>query len=140
MGCDSSYLQANAQEMESRLVALHLVYVFTALKQLKSITPEIKAAAKDYYGNIKNLNQDTALLCSTLKGLSKADTDKIVYDARNARSRALASWWEDHQAHDRQRDKDVRDKKNREEGEARAREFLKLPVAKQKAILAQHTP
>lgn len=140
MGCDSSYMIPRADETESQSVAQHLVYVFAALKQPKNITPELKAAADSCYGRVTHLNQDTALLCSTLKGLSKADTDKIVYNARNASSRALASWWEGHQAHDRQRDKSVRDKKKEDEAKSRAREFSKLSVAKQKAILTQHIP
>lgn len=139
MPCRSDYMEANALEIESRAVANHLIYVFTKLKQTANITPEIKAASTNYYGDVQKLDVWTALLCSTLRGLSQADTDAIVYNAKDACSRSLADWWERHQAWDLKREADEKkkkaDEKKKLEKDGLLKAFYALPKKKQEELL-----
>lgn len=139
MPCRSDYMEANGREIESQTVAKHLIYVFTKLKQTANITPEIKAASTDYYGNIKMVDVWTALLCSTLRGLSQADTDKIVYNAKDGCSRSLADWWERHQAWDLKREatekKKKADEKKKLTKDGLLKAFYALPKKKQDELL-----
>lgn len=110
MSCRNEYLNETALEIESRIVAAHLVYVFTKLKQESHITSEMTKASTAYYGNVKMVDEWTALLCATLTGLSETNIDAIVYNARDACSRSLADWWERHQAWDKKREEDEKEK------------------------------
>lgn len=56
------------------------------------------------------MDEWTALLCATLTGLSETNIDAIVYNARDACSRSLADWWERHQAWDKKREEDEKEK------------------------------
>ena len=116
-------MNANDLEIESKALANHLIYVYTKLKMKSSITAEIKSASIDYYGCASKVDEWTALLCSTLKGLSQADTDLIVYDAKDAHSRSLADWWEKHQAWDKKREADEK-KLSKAEKEAKKQKRL----------------
>lgn len=139
MPCRSDYMVVSEREFESRIVAAHLVYVFTKLKQKSNITPEMTKASIDYYGKVQMVDKWTALLCATLTGLSQTDTDAIVYNAKDAWSRCLADWWERHQAWDKKREADEKKekedekKKNLKEGLLKA--FYALPEKKQKQLL-----
>ena len=106
MPCDSSHMQATHKEVASKEIAAHLCYIIKALG--KKPTKDIKDAAKNYYGNLQNLDKWTELLCQICGDLDKEQQNKYIYDGRNKEARALADWWEDHQ------EQDARRKKNKE--------------------------
>ena len=104
MPCNSDYLAASGQELESKRVAGFLVYV---LDKIGAQIPEWVIKAKnDYYGNIRRLDEMTSLLCANLRKCSQEEIETIVYNAKNKESRHLADWWERHQEWDARRVKE----------------------------------
>lgn len=112
MGCRSDYMEATAQEAESKYVCTLLVYVLEA--QGKEVPVEIVKGANEYYGDVQALDANTALLCGTIRGFTKKEQDRILYDGKNPAARKLADWWENHQEVDRQREaEEAKEKKNK---------------------------
>ena len=103
MPCRSDYLEVNAEETFSKEVCGHLVYVFSMLH--KPVPQNVARGATNYYGDLAGLDANTALLCSTIQGMSKAEQDLIVYNGRDDHARRLACWWEAHQSADLKREK-----------------------------------
>ena len=101
MPCQSDYLQASGQEMESQRVCGFLVYLYTGLG--KKLPKWIVDASEDYYGNINRLDEATKILCECIRSLTKAEVDSYIYDAHKEQARKLASWWERHQEWDKRR-------------------------------------
>ena len=101
MPCNSDYLAASGQELESRRVCQLLVYVFTSTTQ--PVPEWVKEAAEDYYGNVRRLDEATAMLCDNCRRLQGEELETIVYDAHNTDARRLADWFERHQEWDRRR-------------------------------------
>jgi hypothetical protein len=130
MPCRSDYLEQNNREAELQRAAKLYVYV---LKQLKEPVPEYAAdAADDYY-----CDDDKPLieLCSTLTKLKRKDKqtfETIVYNAKNATSRDLAGWWEQHRAADLKRARAERAKKRK--AELRKKAVKKLTKAERAAL------
>ena len=113
MPCDSSYMNPNCAEEDSREAAGHLVYI-NSIKKL-DLPEYVKEAAKDFYGNQHKLNDIVVLLCKTISEMTEDELNTIVYNGRSKQSRDLANWWETHQAADRKRiKKEEADKKRRE--------------------------
>jgi len=135
MPCRSDHMEATEREVESRLVAAHLVYVFEQLGQTKNITPDIRKASKEYYGDYSKCHTYTALLCSTLTNMTTANVERIVYNAHSEESRNLASWWERHQAFDKQREAEELTKATRELKVRFAEGFSQLPLDEQERLL-----
>jgi hypothetical protein len=111
MPCRSDgYLSESLLDKEVNCVAQLLMYVYDKLKRIASLDYYIKQAAVETYPKIdrKELDKMTALLCSTIKNLSKTELDDIVYNGRNKESRRLADWWEKHQELDRLREQQER--------------------------------
>lgn len=103
MPCRSDYMEPRADEILSKDVCGYLVYVFASLNL--PCTPQIAHGANDYYGDLPNLHNNTALLCKTIGELTEEQLETIVYDPRNRTARRLATWWENHQEADRKREK-----------------------------------
>ena len=104
MPCNSDYLAASGQELESKRVCGFLIYVF---ERLDKIVPWwVTSATKEYYGNVARLDEATKMLCETCRSLTSSETEKIIYDAHDKDSRGLADWWERHQEWDRRRVKE----------------------------------
>lgn len=99
MPCNSDYLNANDIEIERQRAAKLLVYV----RKAQGIQPPPYAvkAAKSCYGE----GGDKAIveLCDTLRGMTEAELDFIVYNPYSKSARDLANWWEEHQEADRKR-------------------------------------
>lgn len=130
MGCRSDYMEATAQEVESKLVCQLLRYTLEALGAV--VPPAVKKGANEYYGDTAALDANTAFLCNTIRGLSSDEQDRILYNGRNAEARKLADWWENHQEVDRKRLADeAREKKNKK---LRASAVAKLTPAERKAL------
>lgn len=125
MPCRSDHMEPNAREIESRKVAGLLLYV--QRKYDKNIhysfgNDELGSISSNLYGDPGAVDGLTADLCDTLKELEKNYPDKfeeIVYNARDAKSRELADWWERHKAADRARE----ERERRQAEEKREREY-----------------
>lgn len=101
MPCRSDYLEQNKREAELQRAAKLYVYFLQA--QNKPVPKSVKKAADTYY-----CTNDRPLLslCADMRSLrrkNRAEFDRIVYNAKNAQSRDLANWWEDHRAADLKR-------------------------------------
>ena len=101
MPCQSDYLAASGQELESRRVCNFLVYIHERLQ--RSVPTWISDAADDYYGNVSRLDEATKMLCEQLRSLTQDELEDIVYDTHNGDARRLADWWERHQEWDKRR-------------------------------------
>lgn len=86
MPCDSSYMDANQQEINSRTVLNHL-------KELGLKTGKYDS----YYGRIETLDEDVRTLCTALRKKTKKQIQSYSLE--------LQIWWRDHQAADRKRRK-----------------------------------
>lgn len=52
----------------------------------------------------KNCDNYTNILCTMIKGLTKEQEDLYIYNGRDAESRKLADWWDEHKLNDALRD------------------------------------
>jgi len=104
MPCRSDHMEANGREIESRVVAKHLVYILPIMG--KELPAGVKKASTEYYGNPQKLDEWTALLCATCKELEadEALADEYLWDGRMKNARELAGWWENHKEFDRKRE------------------------------------
>lgn len=130
MPCKCDYLEPTEREIESVQVASLLVYLLTELK--KPVPPLVLAASKQLYGNVATVDNDTDLLCSTLKSLSKQKMKTIVYDGSKPKARKLAEWWDKHQEADRKREEALKEIKKINRLRASAKK--KLSPAERAAI------
>lgn len=130
MPCDSSYMNPNQAEADSKHTCQLLRYVFTELK--RPVPDWVAKAAQEYYGNPIYLDEAVVLLCATISKMTQAQGDRIVYNARSKQSRELADWWEEHQAADRKRE--AREKTDRERQATKRRALAKLTPAERKAL------
>lgn len=129
-------MEVTAREEESRLVAGHLCYLFNALGQKANITKEMKKAKDEYYGNLPEVDNWTALLCSTITNMTDAEKDSYIYDGKNPKARAIADWWDRHQKWDKEREAQERKEKRQKKAADLSKEFKKLPLAEQERLLA----
>lgn len=136
MPCNCDYLNPTQLEEESKHVAQLLCYVYKNLNKTPSI--EVKEAAKHIYGNEKLANEFTAELCSLLRSFNEDQENKIIYNAKNKTSRALADWWEEHQKHDAERErlekKAIKDKNKEKLDQA----WKKLTIEQKEKLIKSH--
>lgn len=111
MPCNSNYLDPTSAERNSQRVAKLLAYVFT--KGGLAIPSDIKAASYDCYGNTEMLDKWVQLLCKTCTAMTPKEKDAIIYNAKDATSRDLADWWEEHERADRERQAEEMKEKNK---------------------------
>lgn len=95
MPCNSDYLAASGQELESRRVCKLIEYIYPFIG--KEVPHWVHKASDDYYGNVNRLDEATALLDAACRSLNDEEREKIIYDAHNKTARKLASWFERHQ-------------------------------------------
>lgn len=99
MPCVSDYLEPNQRERALQKTAQ--LYAWS-LQQLKQPVPApLQEAADNQYCRADYVPH----LCELLKGLKPKQREELVYDARSKEARALADWWEKHQAADKERAK-----------------------------------
>ena len=101
MPCNSDYLEVSGQELESKRVCELLIYLYGKIQ--KEIPLWVAEAANDYYGNVRRLDEATALLCGCIRTLTKDEIDSFVYNGRSKSARKLADWWDRHQEWDKRR-------------------------------------
>lgn len=99
MPCNSDYMEPTRAEENSRETAKLLLYVYKKLGR-QPYPIYLVEAANTRYGNPSKLNDMVVELCRVLRSIRKDDFERIVYNARSKESRALADWWEDHEAAD----------------------------------------
>lgn len=98
MPCDSSYLAPRGAEIESRRVGRLLVWLGELIGQEPPVYA--RAAAEHVYGSPRDLDRMTDALCTTIRNLPKDARERVLYNGKDKRSRALADWWEEHEKHD----------------------------------------
>jgi hypothetical protein len=130
-------MEATQRETESSNLASLLSYVLKMLKQ--PVSEDIQLAIGDYYGNLGMVDKWTAQLCKLLHSFDDEQTETIIYNARNAKSRALADWWERHQEWDRKREaqeeaKKEKDLRNKELGKIKKQALAKLTKEEKEAL------
>lgn len=126
MPCNGDYLDPNQRERELQRAAKLLQYVLSELKI--KVPPDITLAAKNEYCDSDYVPD----LCSLLKKLTPKLKKKIIYNPKVALSRELANWWEDHQAADKEREREER--QNRIDETAKQKALQKL-TAKERRLL-----
>lgn len=104
MPCNSDYMAASGQELESKRVCGLLVYLCGRIN--KPIPKWIFEAVEDYYGNVQRLDEETKMLCECLRSLTEKEKELYIYNAHDKSSRDLANWWERHQEWDARRIKE----------------------------------
>ena len=130
MPCNSDYMAASGQELESKRVCKLLVYLYSKLS--KSLPDWILEAADDYYGNVARLDEATMMLCECCRGLGSQERKKYIYDGHDEFARKLADWWDRHQEWDERR---VREEKvRRKKIITRERALLKLTIEEMEAL------
>ena len=72
-----------------------------------------KAPDWDVFTSPQILDETTNILCSNI--IEGCISEEILYNGRNEMSRRLATWWENHQEHDRQRMKKEQEEEAREQ-------------------------
>lgn len=130
MPCQSDYLAASGQELESVRVCKLLKYLYGRLR--KSIPTWVEKAAEEYYGNVARLDEVTKMLCECCRSLTLTEVELYIYDAYDSGSRDLASWWERHQEWDARRVKE--EEETRSKIVARGRALKKLTVEEIEAL------
>lgn len=103
MTCVSSYFEVT--KLEQKLRETEQLCVFVANKRNILIPSKIIAASKDIY--VRNVGQ-VEWLCEILRSVkqySEREFDELVYNAKDANSRQLANWWEEHEAADEARER-----------------------------------
>jgi hypothetical protein len=118
-------------EVESKLACECLAYALPALG--KPVPEWVATAAREYYGNPERLNEATVMLCTLCREMTEAQKSAVIYDGRNAKARALAGWWEEHQKADVEREAREHEAKEREATKKAA--LAKLTAEERKALL-----
>lgn len=127
MPCNSDYLEPTVREREHQRAANLLVY---SLTEMGCKVPNwIKHEAGNIYAGDSRL---LPMLCELVSGMSCADRERVVYNARDGRSRDLANWWERHLEADRQRIRDEQLKAERDS--LKASGLAKLTRAERRAL------
>lgn len=125
MPCRSDYLAPSEREEASRVFCQHVVYLFESLKRRP---PDwASKGADEYYGAPERVNDATVLLCETIRGLTPKQLESIVYDGRSPKARALADFWDKHEAADKRREAEEKANADRERKSDEA-EFERLRV------------
>jgi hypothetical protein len=124
MPCNSDYLAASGQELESVRVCGLIMYLYE--KVGCEVPSWVIAAHENYYGNVNRLDEATQMLCACCRRLTAEEVEQHIYNAHDKTARDLASWWERHQEWDARRVK--------EENESRKRIMLKDRAIKKLSV------
>lgn len=128
MPCRSDYLEATGIEKGLKEAAELALFAVNKMNEQRrgsifSLPQDIFEQAANYYA--KDAGQ-VQFLCNFIRNeMTEADREAIVYDAHDATSRQLATWWETHCEADRAREA---------EEAARAAALAKLTPADRRAL------
>ena len=130
MPCNSDYMAASGQELESKRVCEFIVYLRSKLNE--SAPGWVINAAVDYYGNISRLDEATMILCSCCRSLTPSEMEEYIYDAHGGIARDLASWLDRHREWDERRSRE--EEIGRKKIIARERALRKLTTEEMEAL------
>ncbi len=130
MPCNSDHCRQSGTELESKRVCENIIYLYGKIS--KKVPKWIEKTVSNYHGNVSRLDEATKDLCYCCRGLTPNETKEYIYNARNERSRKLASWWERHQEWDKRRVKE--EEKERAKDAVCQKAMQKLTVAEVKAL------
>lgn len=102
MPCNTDYMEPTAAETHRREAANHLIYAFGRLND-GPLPSGLASAAADLYGG--GTDKWVKHLCTLLREMTEEQRERVVYDAKDKRSRALADWWEEHCRVDEERER-----------------------------------
>jgi hypothetical protein len=96
-------------DKEKRLQETARLYEYVLLELGQTVAAKIMFTARDTYATEDFVPQ----LCAALNGLTKIRREKLIYgNPKDKTARALADWWEEHEAADAARKlKDGQDKR-----------------------------
>jgi hypothetical protein len=119
MPCNCDHLNPTTLEIEIARAARLLNFVRSKVRLVPSKLAT-ENSDPNRYPTKETGDIITEQLCTLLGKMSKGQQEKIVYNAHDAVSRDLASWWAAHQAADKAREEQERavkaKKKLREQG------------------------
>ncbi len=98
MPCNSNYLNPSDRERELQRTAKLYVYLLEKTGQPRSAIAE--RCAGDIYCGVDFV----PALCQEIRGLADDQRDALLYNGRDPKARALADWWEAHEAADKARE------------------------------------
>lgn len=150
MPCTSDYPEPTAQNRRFQETARLALYVDKRLNK-SAVPSKASASAKKLPPVFKDKNEkDLAVLtaqdefahvdfvprlCLTLRNVKAFDEalfDRIVYNAKDPDSRALADWWEEHERADKERE--IREKAS-QKMDKDVRDLLSAMTPKRKSVL-----
>ena len=124
-------MEPDKSEKNSQETAYLIRFILNYRKE--NVPQWIKFASENSYGDVGRLNDLVVWLCDLCTHMEKWEQDEIIYNGRNADSRRLANWWDEHQKAD-----EVRLKKETVEAERkqtlRASGLAKLTRDEQEAL------
>lgn len=97
MPCNSDYMAPNYKERELQETAQCLAYVYEARGETP---PAVVASAAN---NIYCTQDFVPELCAILRVMEPDEQERIIYNARDPKSRKLADWWDKHKVADLKR-------------------------------------
>lgn len=115
MPCNSDYLEPTQKEKQIQRAAKLALF---AMEGFKIKPPDyILACAKQIYASDERVVPFLCRWLSNMKKNSPNAFERLVYNAKNKKSRDLADWWDEHLAADKkriQREKEIREDKVRQ--------------------------
>lgn len=98
MPCRSDYMDPTNKEIQLQRTAKLLMFVNQQLDI--PVSQKLREAVKNSYCTADYV----PVLCKTIRGMTEDQLNTIVYNGRDATSRDLADWWDEHEAADRRRE------------------------------------
>lgn len=126
MPCNSDYLNQTPFEAKMQLTSKLCTYLAYSLR---IDLPQEILREDTYYA--KDVGQ-VEWLCNILTNLTPEQMNQYVYDGRNSTARQRATWWDEHQEADRQRE--LQEKLDQENSELREQAKKKLTEEEIKAL------
>lgn len=128
MPCNSDYLAPTGKEKQMQDAARYQVVVRTRLNM--TVPAWLKREVKNIYAaDERNVTE----LCRILTEMGKEARDKLLYsDAKDAKIRDVAAWWEEHEKADKARVK--KEKAEAKTAKTKKEALAKLNPAERKAL------
>lgn len=128
MPCNCDHLKPTEREEKLRDAARYQIVV---RKRLEMTVPAwLKREEKNIYASDERNETE---LCAILTALPKAERDKLLYsDAKDARMRDVAAWWETHEKADKARK--VKERKEAKAAKEKTEALAKLTPRERKIL------
>ena len=106
MPCRSDWPSPPGQQQRNQQAANLLVSLYELTK--KPVSEALRKEVVNCYCEIDFVKT----LCGLLKAMKPKERDRVIYNAKDKRSRELADWWENHLEQDRRREEEEMRKKH----------------------------